>query len=303
MKRRMIWGLLLGAIIIAGCGTARQVTKEADFLESDGIFSYKVGQIEVYTLVEAQREGNAGILAGVDEAFLSQYIPSAGFMHSTNVFLIKAHGQNILIDTGFGTTIFEKIKKLGVEPDQINVVYLTHLHGDHIGGLQKDGVALFPNAIIFVPTKDREYFEAQGNAGLAAAFAPYPDNESCCAGLTNFEPAALDESFPPAIISGITPIANYGHTPGHTVYLIENNGEKLIIAGDFLHVALVQFANPDISATFDVDPIAAAASRRKLLNYATEHKIPIGGMHIVYPGIGTVEAAASGEGFTFTPVR
>ncbi|MCL1837641.1 MAG: MBL fold metallo-hydrolase, partial [Treponema sp.] len=90
-------------------------------------------------------------------------------------------------------------------------------------------------------------------------------------------------------------------TPGHTVFLVENGGEKLIIAGDFLHIALVQFPRPDISASYDVDKAEAAISRWQIIDYAARNNIPIGGMHIVYPGIGTAEA--SGNGFSFTPLR
>jgi len=102
-------------------------------------------------------------------------------------------------------------------------------------------------------------------------------------------------------LPGIKPIAAYGHTPGHTAFLIEEGKGRLLIAGDFLHVALVQFPAPDVSATYDVDPKAAAAARRQLLAFAANNKIPIGGMHIVYPAIGAVEAA--GTGFKFVPGR
>ena len=83
--------------------------------------------------------------------------------------------------------------------------------------------------------------------------------------------------------------------------MLVSGREQLIIAGDFLHVALVQFPNPNISATFDVDPQAAASSRRQIIDYAARNNIPIGGMHLVYPGIGTV--GADGTGFRFTNVR
>jgi glyoxylase-like metal-dependent hydrolase (beta-lactamase superfamily II) len=244
-------------------------------------------------LVETQREGNAGILIGVDDAFLSRYIPESGFMHSTNTFLIKAPKQNILVDTGFGGAVFEKMKKLGVEPDKIDAVLLTHLHGDHIGGLQKDGKALFPKAKIYVSSKDLEYFtKTNVNAGVVAALAPYGSR------VVTFEPGELGAKIK-ALLSGIKPIAAYGHTPGHTAFLIEDGKGKLLIAGDFLHVALVQFPAPDVSATYDVDPNLAAAARRQLLDYAAKNKIPIGGMHIVYPAVGNVETA--GNGFRFVP--
>ena len=283
MKKEITLGLLLG-MIAAGGGFAA---------ETDGIFSCKVGKIEVSMLVETQREGNAGILIGVDEAFLKQYIPESGFMHSTNTFLIKTPKHHILVDTGFGGAVFEKMKKLGVEPDKIDAVLLTHLHGDHIGGLQKDGKALFSRAKVYLSLKERDFFtKTQVNAGAVAALAAYG------ARVVTFEPGAFGSKLK-ELLPGITPIATYGHTPGHTAYLLEDGKEKLLIAGDFLHVALVQFPVPDISATYDVDPKAAAASRRQIMDYAAKNKVPVAGMHIVYPAIGMVET--DGNGYRFVP--
>ncbi|MDR0495222.1 MAG: MBL fold metallo-hydrolase [Treponema sp.] len=295
MRREMILGLVLSMATVMGCGTSgKQAQKTYTSSESDGIFHCKVGQFDVFMLVEAQREGNAGILVGADEALLSQYIPAGGFMHSTNAFLIKTPTQNILVDTAFGG-IFEKMKKLGVEPDQVDAVLITHLHGDHFSGLQKDGAAALSKAKIYLAAREYAYFtETQVNDGAVAALAPYDGN------IVTFEPATLGSTLS-AILPGISPIANYGHTPGHTVYLVENGKDKLIIAGDFLHIALLQFPVPNISASYDMDKEEAAVSRRQILDYAATNKIPIGGMHIVYPGLGSVEA--DGDGYKFVPAK
>jgi len=280
MKKEMIFGLLLSAM---ATGAFTQ--------ENDGIFLYKVGSFEVYMLVENQREGNTQVLIGADDALLKRLIPEGGFLSSTNTFLIKAPGRNILIDTGFGQAVFEHMKKLGVEPGEIDVVLITHLHGDHFSGLQKDGKALFPKAKIYLAEPELTYWtKTNANQGAVAALAPYGNQ------VETFNPPELDGSLR-ELLPGITPIAAYGHTPGHTIFLLENNGEKLIIWGDLMHVELVQFPNPDISVTYDTNPKAAAVVRWQILNYAAKNKIPIGGMHLVYPGVGTVEAAGSGYKF------
>jgi len=282
MKREVMIGLLLSAIATGGFAS-----------ESDGIYSFKVGQFDVYMLVEAESDGSTRIIPSADAALIRRYIPETGFKSSTNTFLIKIPGHNILVDTGFGRTIFDKMKTLGVVPDQIDTVLITHLHGDHIGGLQRDSKPVFSNAKIYVSEKEHTYFtKTQVNQGVVAALTPYGSN------VITFEPGVLGAA-EREILPGISAIANYGHTPGHTVYLLENGGAKLIIAGDFLHVALIQIPNPNISATYDVDQSAAAASRRQILDYAARNKIPIGGMHMVYPAVGTVEA--DGSGFKFTP--
>ena len=116
--------------------------------------------------------------------------------------------------------------------------------------------------------------------------------------VVTFEPGELGARIKD-LLPGIKPIAAYGHTPGHTAFLVEDGKGKLLIAGDFLHVALVQFPAPDVSASYDVDPKLAAAARRQIMDYAAKNKIPVGGMHIVYPAVGNVETA--GNGFKFAP--
>ena len=285
MKKMLLIGLLLG-IIFTGC------QKEESLIE--GVYSYKVGQFEVYTLVERERDGNAEILIGLDEEIIGQYIPDEGFKHTANAFFVKANGMNILIDTGTGTDgiIVEKLRKLGVEPEQIDIVLITHLHGDHFGGLVKDGEPNFPNAEVYVSVNDLEYFTVT-NVNQAAIDSLALNN------IVDFEPASSFDEVSGGFFPGISPIAAYGHTPGHTIFLIEDEGEKLLIIADLLHVALIQFAIPEISAVFDVDPDHAASTRRQVLEYAAANNIPIGGMHIVYPGIGDVSESLGG--FTFTP--
>ena len=263
--------------------------------ESDGIITHRAGQFEISMLVERQNPGNPGILANADPAVLNRYIPAAGFFHSTNTFLIKSPGRNVVVDTGFGTAIFDKIKQLGVEPDQVDAVLLTHMHGDHIGGLQRDGQPLFPKARIYLSAREKDHFTRIAvNQGAVAALAAYDSK------VDTFEAAALGSSLN-AILPGIIPIAAYGHTPGHTVFLIEDGGAQFLIIGDLLHVALVQFPHPEISSTYDPDQNLASESRRQILNYAAQNRITIGGMHMVYPAIGMVEA--DGNGFRFIPAR
>jgi glyoxylase-like metal-dependent hydrolase (beta-lactamase superfamily II) len=284
MKKIGFLGLIFYAIAVNGY---------AD--QGDGIYSAKVGQYEVYILVESERDGNTGILVGADEAVLKRYIPAEGFKHTANAVLIKTPKQNILIDTGTGAggIIVEKAKKLGVQPENIDAVLITHLHGDHFGSLQKDGAAVFSKAKIYLSAKEYEYFtKTNVNQGAVAALAPYGSK------VTTFEPGELGKKLK-EIVPGISPIAAYGHTPGHTLYLVENGKDKLLIIGDLLHIALVQFPVPEISATYDMDQKAAAAARRQVLAYAAKNKIPVAGMHIVYPGTGGV--SVDGSGFKFTP--
>jgi glyoxylase-like metal-dependent hydrolase (beta-lactamase superfamily II) len=259
---------------------------------AESIFTYKVGEFEVFTLVENVGPGRDSILIGADDAAKQRYLPP-GFQSEVNTFLIKGRGRTVLVDTGFGGAVFESMKKLGTDPADVDVVLLTHMHGDHIGGLSKDGQALFPKALIYVAGGERDYW-TKTNAGVAAALAPYGGR------VRTFRPGALGATLF-ELLPGISAIAAFGHTPGHTVFLLSSGSAKLLIWGDIMHVQDIQFPRPDISVSYDTDPVQAAETRKKLLEYAVQNNIPIAGMHLLYPAIGTVRAAEGG--YVFSPAR
>jgi glyoxylase-like metal-dependent hydrolase (beta-lactamase superfamily II) len=255
------------------------------------LFSWKTGAFQVDMLVENRGQGRPEILIGAGEARLTQYFPDGSYPSETNTFLVRGGGRTVLIDTGFGGALFDALKYLKVQPGDVDAVLLTHLHGDHTGGLSKAGAALFPNARVYLARQ--EFAGAQANT--RQLLAPYGNR------VETFEPSALESGSAPELLPGIKAVAAFGHTPGHTAYLVENGGERLIIWGDLMHVQGIQFPLPEIAVTYDSDPAAAVESRRQILEYAARYRIPIGGMHLVYPAIGTVEK--EGEGFRFIPAR
>ncbi|MDR2552352.1 MAG: MBL fold metallo-hydrolase [Treponema sp.] len=255
------------------------------------VYLYRLGALEVYTLVETTGPGRSQILAGADEALLKRYLP-ADFKSEINAFLVRGGGRTVLVDTGLGGAIFDNLKELGVSPAAVDAVLITHMHGDHIGGLAKDGKALFPNALVYLSAAERDYWtKTSVNAAAVAALAPYGNR------VRTFVPeepgAALTE-----LVPGFTALAAYGHTPGHTAFLVSSGSARLLIWGDLMHVQSVQFPRPDISVTYDMDPAAAAETRKKILDYVAKNRIPVAGMHLLYPAIGTVRAGGEGYGWT-----
>jgi glyoxylase-like metal-dependent hydrolase (beta-lactamase superfamily II) len=261
---------------------------------AEAVFSYKVGNFEVYMLVENSGPGRPQVLIGAGDALKARYL-KPDFQSETNTFLVKGGGKIVLVDTGFGGAVFDSMKKLGINPADVDAVLLTHMHGDHIGGMAKDGKALFPKALVYVAEQEEIYWtKTNVNQGAVAALAPYGNR------VRTFKPgelgAALGELLP-----GITAIAAFGHTPGHTCFLIQSGGEKLLIWGDLMHVQDIQFPRPDISVTYDTDPVLAAENRKKILAWVVQNQVAIAGMHLVYPALGTV--SAQGGGYRFTAAR
>ncbi|MFP3040609.1 MBL fold metallo-hydrolase [Treponema primitia] len=283
MKVSILSGIFLSAMAVNS------------FAADSNIFSYRVGKIEVHMLVETRGPGNISILINPDRAALDRYIPGGGYTSEVNTFLIKTPDKILVVDTGFGGAILNSIKTLGFDPSQVDAVLLTHMHGDHIGGLQKDGKAVFPKAQVYLARQEKDFWIKPGapTAGnsAAAALAPYGNR------VETFLPGELGSTIAD-LIPGIKPIAAFGHTPGHTVFMVESEGKKLLIWGDLMHAQLIQFPLPDQSVSYDTDPVAAAAIRRRILAYVAQNNIPVAGMHLVYPAIGTVTAA--GDGYRFT---
>lgn len=251
---------------------------------AEDVVTIKVGDFEVSMLSERQRESDTSILVGASESDIKKYIPSGKYPTAVNAFLIRSPQAIYLVDTGYGEKLFENMASLGVRAEDVDYLLITHGHGDHIGGMTKDGKPTLPKAKVYVSKR-----EAETSEPLREKLALYEGR------VAQFTPLGLEHSGA-ALFTGISAIAAYGHTPGHTIYQVESKGEKMLIWGDLIHAMAIQIPRPGISATYDRDPVEAAAMRKSVLQYAAKHKIKIGGMHIAYPGIGLIETNNAGDG-------
>jgi glyoxylase-like metal-dependent hydrolase (beta-lactamase superfamily II) len=194
------------------------------------------------------------------------------------------------------------LKAAGYQPEQVDAVLITHLHPDHVGGLTADGKMVFPNAAVYAGKEDIDYFLSQANLDQAAedkkmsfkdaqaALAPYVK-----AG--QLKPLTDDTG----IVPGIRSRASHGHTPGHTSYVVESKGQKLVLLGDIVHVAAVQFADPSVRLQFDSDSKRAQEQREAAFADAAAQGYWIGAAHLPFPGIGHVRADK--KGFDFVPAN
>jgi len=247
-------------------------------------FIYKTATAEVVLLSEGQREGALATLIGATPEMIAEVAPNNTYPSATNIYLIRTKsGKNVLIDTGFGRELFNGLQSVGLTPESIDAILITHLHGDHIGGLLRDDKAAFPKAKLMMAT-----LEAQSaNENARRMMEQYE--------LVTFEPG---ENAPTTVFDDIKAMANYGHTPGHTVFFIDN----VAIWGDMTHAMAFQMPYPQVAVTFDINAEAAVAARIKMLQYLAANNYIVGGMHIAYPGLGSLNSNGKG-GYIFTHVQ
>jgi glyoxylase-like metal-dependent hydrolase (beta-lactamase superfamily II) len=226
---------------------------------------------------------------------------------SDNAYLVNTGSKLVLIDTGAGTffgptlgKLVNNLKAAGYKPEQVDEIYITHFHGDHVGGLVSNSAAVFPNAVVRANKAESDYWLSQANMDKAkdkgsfqaaqAALGPYVK-------ASRFKPFEGSAELAPGIRANPTG----AHTPGHTTYMVESGGQKLLLIGDLIHVAAVQMENPAVTIQFDSDQKAAAAARKKEFDAAAKGGYLIGGAHLQFPGMGYLHN--EGKGYRFVPVN
>jgi glyoxylase-like metal-dependent hydrolase (beta-lactamase superfamily II) len=265
---------------------------------SDGTIDLPVDQ-----LLQGAKPGQ--IQKALKAAYLSLPVET-----SVNAYLINTGSKLVLIDTGAAGSLVPTLGRLllslkaaGYQPEQVDEVYITHLHPDHAGGLvDASGKPAFPNATVRFDKRDAEFWLSPANLEKAPegskgffrtavqAVKPYQD-----AGRA----APFDGST--ELVPGIRAVTAPGHTPGHTVYQIESKGQKLMVWGDLMHVAAVQFPDPSVTMAFDVDSHAAAPQRKQAYADAARQGYYVAIAHVSFPGIGRLRA--EGKGYVWVPVN
>jgi glyoxylase-like metal-dependent hydrolase (beta-lactamase superfamily II) len=270
--------------------------------------SRTIGDVQVTTVSDGVLNATLNNFLGVTpaEAERMSGFPAAGPVPlAVNAFLLEFKGKRVLVDAGTGSTMGptlgklpDNLRALGVAPDTIDIILLTHIHPDHSNGLVDDGgQPNFPNAEVVVhaddirfwverepDASDNEFRQRNMNAARRA-FAPYRDRVRT---ITGGEP-----------LPGICAKPQPGHTPGHTGWLVSSGDDALLIWGDIVHVTGVQFARPDAALTFDLDPDAARRSRSRVFDWVATDRIRVAGAHLDLPAFGHVQR--DGSGYRFEP--
>lgn len=288
-------GLLAGASVFPSPLLAKMPFAKA---QAPGFFRRKLGNFEVTAVLDGDLELELKLYSGdaaeIAKLSAQSYQPSPPRAHC-NAFAVNTGDKLYLVDTGSGVLMgsslgraVENLVLAGINVDQIDTILLTHLHPDHFGGMTMEGRPVFKNAEIYVSEADAKFWLSPEVADKAP-----PE-------MKQFFTMAMDAIKPYAhrlkplpkngeIARGVSAVALPGHTAGHTGYLFASEKEQLLVWGDIIHNAALQFTRPEITLAFDTDRTQAAAARMRAFDMAANDKLLVAGMHLPFPGLGFVE--------------
>lgn len=275
---------------------------------------FQLGAFEVTTIADSEAfiDGPYPIIgknAREDEVralMRANLLPETRYQPGFSPTLVNTGKELVLFDTGNGATGFIKrphggwlaagLAPAGYTPDDVDIVVLSHGHLDHVAGIMENAQPLFRNARYVIAAKEFDFWKPEGNfsgemKNLAAVFrdSVLPVADKC----TMLKPG--DD-----VVPGIRSLAAPGHTPGHTAFVIESNGQHMLFWGDCAHHHVASLARPDWHCVFDTDPEQGAATRKTIYDMAATERWAVVGYHMPFPSVGYVERCSDG-GYRWLP--
>ena len=264
----------------------------------------RVGAFEVFVLYDGYKVFNNEIYPTVPEERISELLSAAGkteILTNFSAVLLRSSDRCILIDAGarehFGPTggIFpESLAETDVSPDEIQTVFVTHLHPDHVGGMTRiDNSAVFRNAELVV-TETEYNFWTDDNRFSGADEMKRAWRQIGLDTLSAYQDRIRTVRAEEDISPGVSVVDIPGHTPGHAGVRVESDGQSYIHTADILHAQDLQLAEPGVSAIFDMDSDKAAKSRKNMLDMIAHDQILFSGSHFLNCFLGHLETRAGG---------
>lgn len=270
-------------------------------------YRFKIGELEAVALLDGEIAGPIDQMswwAGATPEQMKQslrtaFLPEDTVRLSITVLLVRCDDQLVLIDAGAGNLfgpaggkLVQSLEAVGVKPEQIGAVVVTHLHGDHFGGLlDANRKPTFPNAKLLISRREHEFF-SQPNPDLSAVKMPAEALKQSVEGAQAYLNALKDRwqfvGGGDKPIQGIEIVDAPGHTPGHVAVLIGSGPGRVLHLADAAHHHAFSFDHPEWAFVFDVQPKVAEQTRRALLERAVRERLRIGGAHLPFPSLGHV---------------
>jgi len=309
---------LLAGTALAAVGTAlprpAAAAARAAGQQAAGVYRYKVGAFELTALYDGiwnrpidEKFVRNAPFAEVQKALADSFLSTDKLPIPFTALLVDTGSKLVLLDTGSAGqiaptagTMTANLAAAGIDPKAIDVVVISHFHPDHINGIKtKEDALVFPNAEILVPAPEWTYWMddaklSSAPEGLRGAFLNARRVfGSIAKDVRRFEPGR-------EVAPGITSIAAYGHTPGHTVFAVASGNHSMLVLGDTTNHPWLFARNPQWQPVFDIDGDMAVETRRKLLDRVVADRMLVQGYHFPFPASGYI--AKEGTGYNFVPV-
>ncbi|WP_114376917.1 MBL fold metallo-hydrolase [Elioraea thermophila] len=276
--------------------------------QAPGFYRFRLGEFEVTIINDGyNRRHNPGEgfvrnadRSAVEAALARAFLPTGHLDITYNIPVVNTGREVILFDAGTGGllaatagTMWDNLAAAGIAPEAVTKIVFTHFHGDHVSGLvTREGTARFANAELIVPQAEWAFWMGdrapQQPAAMAKSrFAPYPPER--------IRRVASDAE----VLPGVRGVPTPGHTPGHTSWLVTSADASLLVLGDVTNHPAINVRNPGWHIVFDMDPVAAEATRRRLFDRLAADRTLIAGYHWPFPGLGHVRK--EGEGYEMVP--
>ena len=286
------------------------MAKSLPSVQVPGLYRRNVGSFRIATIhdgmLDAAFEDIVGVAPQVWEVVHRAAFRPVPPQLACNTFAVEAQGRLMLVDAGCGATTpgagqqVAGLSALGIAPGDVDMVLMTHLHRDHAAGLvDASGQAVFPHAELVVHRDDLDFWRDEATLGrlrdgqkqdffiAQAVLWAYADRVRSIGG--------------GEVVPGVSAIPTPGHTPGHTAWLLDSEGDRLLIWGDVVHLPIIQFEHPEAGVVYDFDGPAAAEARLRVLQMLAAERIPVAGVHLDFPCFGHVEACLGAGGrFVYT---
>lgn len=240
---------------------------------------------------------------------------------SFHSFLIRSHGKNILVDTCNGnhkdrlpkhpwyhnlkaSTYLDNLKKLGVSPEDIDIVLCTHLHTDHVGWntylLNGKWVPTFPNAKYVMAKQEYEHFKRLWDAkpDIPVGSGAFEDSVQPVVDAGQAELVDMNHLVAGELTDGVWMEPAVGHTPGHVTIHTKGDGREAIMTGDILHHPIL-FLEPSLATKHDVDKATCDQTRQRILERLADTNDVLLTAHFCSPTAGRVISCNNGFRFRY----
>lgn len=285
-----------------------------------GFYRFKIGALEALALNDGGitpavadspfgvGEPRENVIATLHDAFL----PTDKVQLPFNVLVVRIGSELIMVDSGCGPVygaaggrLVANLAAAGVKPEQITAIILSHVHGDHFGGLlDANKEPVFKNAKLFIHRQEHAFWTGS-SPDLSAMKFPEENKKAAIVGAQTYLNALKGKwqfiTGGDKLLDGIEVVEAFGHTPGHIALLLSSGSDQLLHFVDAAHNNAISFAHPEWIVAFDTQPQVAIATRRKLYDRAAADRVRVFGAHMPFPALGHIRATSGHYEFVIEP--